>query len=88
MATASESSLSEDDKVFGPRTNNNNEAYNGKLGGVVNKPNPNIWWFIELIKSENNHFTLQYHLLWDSYDKKDLKETFQIYFRGNYYCTL
>ncbi len=67
MATASASSLSEDDKVFGPRTNNNNnEAYNGKLGGVVNKPNPNIWWFIKLIKSENTHFTLQYHRLKDS----------------------
>jgi hypothetical protein len=86
MATASESSLSEDDKVFGPRANNNNEAYNGKLGGVVNKPN--IWWFIELIKSENTHFTLQYQRLKDNYDKKGFKETFQNYFRGNCNCTL
>jgi hypothetical protein len=55
--------------------NNNNEAYNGKLGGVVNKPNPNIWWFIDLIKSENTHFTLQYHRLKDNFqDVKGFKE--------------
>jgi len=74
MATASARSLAEDDKVFGPKTNNSNEAYNGNLGGVVNKPNPNIWWFIELIKSENTHFTLQYHRLKDGYDIKGFKE--------------
>ena len=47
----------------GPRTNNNGEAYNGKLGNVINKPNPNIWWFIELLKSENAYFCLLYHRL-------------------------
>ena len=40
---------------------NNGEAYNGKLGLLLNKSHPNIWWFIELIKSENTHFTLLYH---------------------------
>ena len=35
--------------------------HNGKLGLLLNKDNPNIWWFIELIKSENTHFTLEYH---------------------------
>jgi hypothetical protein len=55
--------------------NNNNEAYNGKLGGVVNKPNQNIWWFIDLIKSENTHFTLLYHRLKDNFqDAKGFKE--------------
>jgi hypothetical protein len=81
MATASASSLSEDDKVFGPRTNNNNEAYNGKLGGVVNKPN--IWWLIELIKSENTHFTLQYHrLIRIAMTKKVSKKLFRSIFEA------
>jgi len=44
------------------------------LGGVVNKPNSNIWWFIDLIKSENTHFTLLYHRLKDNYDIKSFKE--------------
>ena len=46
----------------GPRTNNNGEAYNGKLGNIINKPNPNIWWFIELIKSENTYFIFVYYI--------------------------
>jgi hypothetical protein len=45
----------------GPRTNNNGEAYNRKLDLLIKKDNPNIRWFIELIKSENTHFTLEYH---------------------------
>ena len=45
----------------GPRTSNNGEAYNGKLGLLLNKSHPNIWWFIELIKSENTHYVLIYH---------------------------
>jgi hypothetical protein len=44
------------------------------LGGVVIKPNPNIWWVIDLIKSENTHFTLLYHRLKDNYDIKGFKE--------------
>jgi len=39
-------------------TNNNNEAYNGKFGGAVNKPKPNIWWFIGL-----NKYSLYFEML-------------------------
>ena len=45
----------------GPRTNNNGEAYNGKLGDLTTNPNPNIWWFIELINEETTHYVLAYH---------------------------
>ena len=45
----------------GPRRNNNEEAYNGKLGGLTSNPNPNIWWFIESINEETTHFILAYH---------------------------
>jgi len=59
----------------GPRTNNNCEAYNEKLGCVINKPNPNIWWFLDLIKSEDTHFTLAYYrLLGEKNKEKDFKE--------------
>ena len=45
-----------------------------KLGGAVKKPNPNIWWFIELIKSENTHYTMKYYRLRDGYDIKGFIE--------------
>ena len=44
----------------GPRTNNHNEAYNGKLDKLINKSNPCIWEFVNKIKSEETHYRLTY----------------------------
>jgi hypothetical protein len=30
---------------------------------LLNNPNPNIWWFVDLIKSENTHYVLSYYRL-------------------------
>ena len=47
----------------GSRTNNHNEAYNGKLEKIINKPHPSIWEFVEKIQSEDTHYKLAYYRL-------------------------
>ena len=42
----------------GSRTNNHNEAYNGKLEKIINKPHRRIWEFVEKIKSEETFYKL------------------------------
>ena len=47
----------------GARTNNHNEAYNGKLEKIINKPHPSIWEFIVKIQNEDTHYKLAYYRL-------------------------
>ena len=47
----------------GPRTNNHNEAYNGKLSNIINSSNPYILEFVMKIKSEETHYKLAYFRL-------------------------
>ena len=77
MATASASSLTDSDKVYAEEFNTASKYPRVKLFNFTYslKRNPNIWWFIDQIKSENTHFTLDYYrIIGGLIDQKGFKE--------------
>ena len=66
--------------TVGPRTNNNLESYNSRLNKLIAVPHPNIWKFINMIKSEELNTTLLIYRI----DNKILKSQYR---RAKYILT-
>ena len=44
--------------TYGPRTNNHVESFNALINKQLNSPHPNMWKFINFIKTQDNKMTL------------------------------